>query len=130
MAMRTSNKVDGIAHVYRKYWIAVAAPFILVMCFFIFIYSGMRIAYIEQARKFARFTAVCAAARINPGDLDSIQKPKDATGETYARLQKTLTAFRDSSEEGVRYVWIMRRSAAPGAKPSDYEFVVDQRAAR
>ncbi len=108
----------------RKYWIAMAVPFLLVTCFFVFLYSGMRHAYIEQAKRLARFTAVCIADRIDPEDLDAIKTAKDMTGETYKKLQDTLISFHNSAEL-IRYAWIMRRSTAPGAKTSDYEFVVD-----
>jgi len=110
--------------IIRKHWLIVVSTFLLVTCFFVCIYSGMRRAYIEQARRLARFTAVCIAARIDPKDLDAIKKPKDFTNETYKKLQNILINFHDSAEM-VRYAWIMRRSTVPGAKPSDYEFVVD-----
>jgi signal transduction histidine kinase len=108
----------------RKYWIALVVPFFLVLCFFLFLYSGIRKTFIEEIRDSARFTAVCTASEVDPADVGRIKGPEDVSCEAYIKLQKILLKFRKSAEN-VRYVYIMRRSSSSDAKPSDYEYVVD-----
>jgi signal transduction histidine kinase len=111
----------------RKYWLILLAPLLLVAAFFVFQYSAVRKNFIDEVRNHARYAAICTASAIDPADIGRIHAPEDAEGEPYRRIQGILARFHDSAGD-IRYLYVMRRSRAPDAKPSDYEFVVDLKA--
>jgi signal transduction histidine kinase len=111
----------------RKYWLILLVPLLLVAAFFVFQYSAVRKNFVNEVRNHARYAATCTASAIDPADIERIRAPADADGEPYRRIQRVLTRFHDSAGD-IRYVYVMRRSAAPDAKLSDYEFVVDMQA--
>ena len=111
--------------VLRRYWPAVLIPSLFLLFFFMFLYSAIRRDFIEEIRDHARFAAICTASAINPADVESVRSAEDASSETYTRLQRILVTFRKSSED-IRYTYIMRRSPAADAAPSDYLYVADQ----
>jgi signal transduction histidine kinase len=111
----------------RKYWMILLVPLLLVAAFFAFQYSAVRKNFIDEVRNHARYAAICTASALDAADIERIHAPGDVQGEPYRRVQRVLARFHDSAGD-IRYVYVMRRSRAPDAKPTDYEFVVDLQA--
>lgn len=120
-----ASRTENIAFLFvRRYWAAIAVPSLLVGGFFLFLYSGFKQAIIDEVRNYARFAATAASFALSPDDVATIRGPEDIAGETYKRLQQVLEKYRLASQD-ISYAYILRRSSAPHAKPSDYVYVVD-----
>ena len=98
----------------RKYWLILLVPLLLVAAFFVFQYSAVRKNFINEVRNHARYAAICTASAIDPADIERIRGPSDEKSEPFRRIQRTLARFHDSAGD-IRYLYVMRRSAAAGA---------------
>jgi signal transduction histidine kinase len=92
---------------------------------FAILYSHERLALVGEVRSHAQGIAAAVAAGVNASDIEAVKTPEDAGSESFRRVQAVLDNLA-ATEPAVTYIYTMRRSAAPGAKETDYEYVVDQ----
>ncbi|HPG00147.1 MAG TPA: PP2C family protein-serine/threonine phosphatase [Kiritimatiellia bacterium] len=108
----------------RGRWTGIILVSLVILILFVFLYANARRSVINEIRHQAMGVAVAVAAAIPAEEIDPIRVPSDENLPEYQRIQKFLSRVEVSNPD-IRYVYTMRQSLADGAKPSDYEFVVD-----
>ncbi len=88
------------------------------------LYLTARHSLMTEIRHHVMGVAIATAAALNPDDLEKVKGPGDELLPIYRVLQKRLDEIVQFNPD-VRYVYVMRRRLTPGAKPSDYEYVID-----
>ncbi len=106
----------------------IAAPLVgvlvLVALLFFLLHLTVRSSFLREVRAYALTFARCAIAGVDPSDVEAVRSSADVSGDAYKRLQNHLEKFRQVAPE-VRFVYIMRKSSATGAKDTDFEYVAD-----
>lgn len=92
---------------------------------FLFLYSISRRTVMEEIRSQAMGIAQAVSVALRADDINDIQTPDDASGETYLKIQAMISKVASENPD-VLYVYIMRPSVADGAQPGDMVYVVDQ----
>lgn len=99
----------------------------MVLACFLVLYRVARKVVLDEIRYQAMGVAIATAAGLSPEELRAIQGPADRERESYQHIQAVLSAVSRFNPD-VRYTYVMRRASGPGAKPTDYVYVVDQAA--
>ena len=85
-----------------------------VAVLFYLLSRDIRRGFVNEARNHAQYAAVCVAAAIPAADLAAIRGPGDADTDIYRRLQGILSHYQRAASD-IRFIYLMRRSARPGA---------------
>jgi len=109
----------------RKRWVGYLFVSTIILVLFTFLYMVARKAIIGEIRYHAMGVAIATAAGIDPEDVNGIRSAEDAEKTSYRRIQAFTQRIADTNLD-VRYVYVMRKSLKPDAKPTDYEYVVDE----
>jgi len=110
--------------ILKKYGIFLILLMFCIVTLFYLLYITVRKNFIKEIRNHAKYVAIFATTGVNPKDVMEIRVPEDMRKEEYKLLQSHLSNIREVVAD-IRYIYIMRRSSANGAKSSDYEYVVD-----
>ncbi len=122
-----SDKPESVSGLTRKHWTGIALLWILITLLFLFLYATSRRVVINEIRHHAMGVAIAAAATLDATRLDAIRGPADAETEDYREIQHRLGLVALSNPD-VRYIYTMRKAAAPFASQAAFEYVVDQAA--
>ena len=109
----------------RKRWVGYLFVSAIILVLFTFLYMVARRAIISEIRFHAMGVAIATAAGIDPEDINGIRGPKDEEKASFLRIQAFMQRISDTNLD-VRYVYVMRKSLKADAKPTDYEYVVDE----
>lgn len=90
-----------------------------------FLFRTARNVVINEVRSHAMGVAMATAAGIDPADIGMVWGPEDMERIAFKRVQRYLQFISESNHD-VRYIYTMRRAKNPGARESDYVFVIDQ----
>jgi hypothetical protein len=107
------------------HWLAFALAWLITLGLMIIIYTVARSVVLNEVRYQAMGVAGATAASIDPDDVAAVQSPEDMDSAAFLRIQSLITQISLLNDD-VQYIYVMRRVAGPDAKPSDYEYVVDQ----
>lgn len=111
----------------RRQWTGLVCSWLAISVLFVSLYIVARRVVIDEVRHHAKGVAIAVAASIEAADLEQIHTPKDMEKEAFRRVQKLLDRVSIKNPD-VRYIYTMRRSLAPGAAITDYEYIVDESA--
>ncbi len=111
----------------QRQWTGLILSWLAIAVLFTGLYIIARRVVTDAIRHHARGVAIAVAAGIEAEDLEQIHTPDDMEKEAFRRVQKLLDRVSIKNPD-VRYIYTMRRSLAPGAANSDYEFIVDESA--
>ena len=109
----------------RKRWVGYLFVSAIVLVLFMFLYMVARRAIISEIRYHAMGVAIATAAGIDPEDVNGLQRAEDMDKASFRRIQAFMRRISDTNLD-VRYVYAMRKSSKADAKPTDYEYVVDE----
>lgn len=109
----------------RARWAVMLLASVVITGLFFALYGVARRVVLNEIRFQAMGVAIATAAGIAPDDLAAIRSPGDANLESYRNIQRLISSISAFNPD-VRYVYVMRRSDAADAKPSDYTYIVDQ----
>jgi serine phosphatase RsbU (regulator of sigma subunit) len=97
---------------------------VVILLLFGFLYVTGRRSILSEIRRHAMGVAISVAAGLDAGDLEQVRGPGDTGSAAFRRVQDALDRVV-RAESDVRYLYTMRRSPAPDARETDYEYVVD-----
>ncbi|OGV55911.1 MAG: hypothetical protein A2X49_07965 [Lentisphaerae bacterium GWF2_52_8] len=110
--------------VLRRYWLLLGMMVLTVALLFILLYFSVRATFIKGVREYAIFVSSFVASQLNAEDIRQINGPEDMVKEAYLRVQRYLVSVKKLDKD-IKYIYIMRHSSSPNAKPTDFEYVVD-----
>lgn len=111
----------------RRRLVSHVTALVFITAVFAVFYGVARRAVLDEIRAQAMGVASATAGSIPPAILEQIRTPDDMAKPAFQEVQKLISTISTFNSD-VRYVYVMRRSSAPDALPSDYEYVVDQMA--
>ena len=104
----------------------LAGCWLLVVALFLVMMRIAERAILDEIRAQARGTAIALAAGLDAKDLEAIRGPEDMDHPGFGRIQDLIDRVSADNPD-VRYIYVMRRAAGPGATEIDYVYVVDER---
>ena len=123
MCNNSKNEISYKPYLKRYILLLLLITVVISFLFYRFYYI-VRHEFVDEIRQYAKHLAASIAVNIKIEDIEQIHDSKDASKEVYKKLQMYLQQYKNNIDD-VLYIYIMRRSKKPGAKPSDMEYVVD-----
>jgi len=98
--------------------------FSLISTLFAVLYFIAYRTIINEIRNHAMGVALAVPAAVEGETLLEIREEEDMERDEFSQVQGLLDRIERLNPD-IRYIYLMRRSADPGALPSNYEYVVD-----
>ena len=105
--------------------VAFTVAILVTAAMFGFLYRVARETVLNEIRSQALAVAMAVAAGVDAKEVEAIQTPADQVVPAYQKIQHLISQVALYNRD-ILYIYLMRRDPAPGAKPSDLLYVVDQ----
>lgn len=105
--------------------VALIVALSITAAMFGYLYRVSRNTLLSEIRAQAVAVAMAVAASVDPEHIAAIRSPDDQATLAYQQTQRLISQIALYNPD-ILYLYLMRRDPAPGAKPSDLLYVVDQ----
>lgn len=105
--------------------VAFTVAILVTAALFGYLYRVARETVLNEIRSQALAVAMAVAAGVEPEEVEAIQTPADQANPPFQKIQRLISQIALYNRD-IHYIYLMRRDPAPGAKPSDLLYVVDQ----